>query len=167
MIVGLCTTRNGFPWTAARFRLLFMLYAKMSGFVLFVSHGLIAARPRTFPSFYLGPCLLLDSLNEEGKCLKHVPSRSSSPADSRTVFTLPRAEQTRFEAARAQANTSSRVFQRHASRADLRHSDPARHAFSTEHYMIALFSRSLRHKDEKTGTPTASSNDIHNTNRPR
>jgi hypothetical protein len=63
---------------------------------------------------------------------------SSSPA-SGTVFTLPRAEQTRFEAAQAKANTSSRLFQRHASRADLHPSDPARHAFSTEHCMIALF----------------------------
>ena len=91
-------------------------------------------------SFSLEPCLLLESLNEEGKCLKHVPSRSSSPADSRTVFTLPRAEQTRFEAARAQAssNTSSRVFQRHASRVDHHPSDPARHAFSTKHCIGAF-----------------------------
>jgi hypothetical protein len=66
------------------------------------------------------------------------------------------------------ANTASRTFQRHAFRALLHHSDPTRYAFSTEHCMIALsFSRSLRHKDEKTGTQIASSNDIHNTNRPR
>jgi hypothetical protein len=91
------------------------------------------------PSLSLGPCLSLDPLREEGRCSKHVPSRSSSPADSRTAFTLPRAEQTRFEAARAQANTSSRVFQRHASRADHHSSDPARYAFSTKHCMIALF----------------------------
>jgi hypothetical protein len=81
---------------------------------------------------------VINPLNEEGECLEHVPSGSSSPA-SGTVFTLPRAEQTRFEAAQAKANTSSRVFQRHASRADLHLSDPARHAFSTAYYMIALF----------------------------
>jgi hypothetical protein len=32
---------------------------------------------------------------------------------------------------------------------------------------LRFFSRSLHHKDEETGTPTASSNDIHNTNRSR
>jgi hypothetical protein len=63
---------------------------------------------------------------------------SSFPA-SGTLLALPRAEQTRFEAAQAKANTSSRVFQRHASRADLHPSDPARHAFSTKHCIIALF----------------------------
>jgi hypothetical protein len=51
LIASLWTTRDGFPWTAARSSRLSMDYVKMSGFVLFVSQCNIAARPRTFVAF--------------------------------------------------------------------------------------------------------------------